>query len=148
MQSISSSRAQEILSHSSGKTIAVLGDVMLDRYFWGSVSRISPEAPVPVIDLEHESLHLGGAANVAGNLQALGIKPLLCGVIGDDNTGVMLLDILESMGCSSTGMIRLNHRPTTVKTRIIGNNQQMLRVDREIGMLLVMRKLICSSDQL
>lgn len=132
MQSISSSRAQEILSHSSGKTIAVVGDVMLDRYFWGSVSRISPEAPVPVIDLEHESLHLGGAANVAGNLQALGIKPLLCGVIGDDNTGVMLLDILESMGCSSTGMIRLNHRPTTVKTRIIGNNQQMLRLDREI----------------
>ncbi|MFM7340907.1 MAG: D-glycero-beta-D-manno-heptose-7-phosphate kinase, partial [Bacteroidota bacterium] len=67
MQSISSSRAQEILAHSTGKTIAVVGDVMLDRYFWGSVSRISPEAPVPVIDLEHESLHLGGAANVAGN---------------------------------------------------------------------------------
>ncbi|MFM7157214.1 MAG: bifunctional heptose 7-phosphate kinase/heptose 1-phosphate adenyltransferase, partial [Bacteroidota bacterium] len=71
-------------------------------------------------------------ANVAGNLQALGINPLLCGVIGDDNTGAMLIDILESTGCSSAGMIRLAHRPTTVKTRIIGNNQQMLRVDREI----------------
>lgn len=132
MQSISSSKAASILSQCAGKTIAVIGDVMLDRYFWGSVSRISPEAPVPVIDLEHESLHLGGAANVAGNLQALGIQPLLCGVIGNDNSGAMLIDILESMGCSSNGMLTLDHRPTTVKTRIIGNNQQMLRVDREI----------------
>ena len=125
MQSISSSVAQSILSQCAGKTIAVVGDVMLDRYFWGSVNRISPEAPVPVIDLENESLHLGGAANVASNLQALGIKPLLCGVIGNDNSGTMLIDILESM-------IALEHRPTTVKTRIIGNNQQMLRVDREV----------------
>ncbi|MFM8281145.1 MAG: D-glycero-beta-D-manno-heptose-7-phosphate kinase [Bacteroidota bacterium] len=132
MHSITSSRASHILSQCNGKTIAVIGDIMLDRYFWGSVNRISPEAPVPVIDLEHESIHLGGAANVAGNLQALGINPLLCGVIGDDNTGAMLIDILESTGCSSAGMIRLAHRPTTVKTRIIGNNQQMLRVDREI----------------
>ncbi|NBP64979.1 MAG: D-glycero-beta-D-manno-heptose-7-phosphate kinase, partial [Bacteroidetes bacterium] len=132
MHSITSSRASHILSQCNGKTIAVIGDIMLDRYFWGSVNRISPEAPVPVIDLEHESIHLGGAANVAGNLQALGINLLLCGVIGDDNTGAMLIDILESTGCSSAGMIRLAHRPTTVKTRIIGNNQQMLRVDREI----------------
>jgi rfaE bifunctional protein kinase chain/domain len=132
MQSISSSTAKSILSQCAGKTIAVVGDVMLDRYFWGSVSRISPEAPVPVIDLENESLHLGGAATVASNLQALGIKPLLCGVIGNDNSGAMLMEILESMGCSSSGMIALEHRPTTVKTRIIGNNQQMLRVDREV----------------
>lgn len=132
MHSLATSTAKQLLSQCSGKTIAVVGDVMLDRYFWGAVNRISPEAPVPVIDLEHESLHLGGAANVAGNLRALGVNPLLCGVIGDDNSGAMVMDILESMGCSAAGMIRLAHRPTTVKTRIIGNNQQMLRVDREI----------------
>ena len=132
MHTISSSRAAEILSACKNSTIAVVGDLMLDKYFWGSVSRISPEAPVPVIDLENESLHLGGAANVAGNLQALGINPLLCGVVGEDNSGASLMEILESTGCSTNGIIRLNTRPTTVKTRIIGNNQQMLRVDREV----------------
>ncbi|MEY3311263.1 MAG: rfaE bifunctional protein domain, partial [Bacteroidota bacterium] len=132
MHTITSLRAKEILQSCNGSTIAVVGDIMLDKYFWGSVTRISPEAPVPVIDLEHESLHLGGAANVAGNLKALGIKPLLCGIAGTDNSGHSLLEILKENGSSTNGIVCLDSRPTTVKTRIIGNNQQMVRLDREV----------------
>jgi D-beta-D-heptose 7-phosphate kinase/D-beta-D-heptose 1-phosphate adenosyltransferase len=132
MQPISQARAAAILAACSGKCIAVVGDLMLDRYFWGNVSRISPEAPVPVIDLEHESLHLGGAANVAGNLASLGIKPLLCGVAGQDNSGRALLEIMQQAGSSTAGILTVENRPTTVKTRIIGNNQQIARLDREV----------------
>ena len=132
MDTITSLRAKEILTSCNGSTIAVVGDIMLDKYFWGSVTRISPEAPVPVIDLEHESLHLGGAANVAGNLKALGIKPLLCGIVGSDTSGHSLLEILKENGSSANGIVCLETRPTTVKTRIIGNNQQMVRLDREV----------------
>lgn len=132
MNSISFSRADDILSAARGKVIAVIGDVMLDRYFWGSVTRISPEAPVPVIDVEDESLHLGGAANVAQNLKSLGLEPLLCGVLGNDNSGKSFIEIAKQRGINPDGLFIDDARPTTVKTRIIGNNQQIARIDREV----------------
>ncbi|MDT3739439.1 MAG: D-glycero-beta-D-manno-heptose-7-phosphate kinase [Candidatus Kapabacteria bacterium] len=132
MNSISFNRADVILSAAKNKVIAVIGDVMLDRYFWGSVTRISPEAPVPVIDVEDESLHLGGAANVAQNLKSLGLEPLLCGVLGNDNSGKNFIEIANQLGINPDGLFIDDGRPTTVKTRIIGNNQQIARIDREV----------------
>lgn len=124
-------RAKEILDGITGKKIAVIGDVMLDRYFWGNVTRVSPEAPVPVIDVENETFHLGGAANVASNLKSLGLEPILCGLVGDDNSGRIFRDIASETGINIDGMFIDVERPTTVKTRIIGNNQQIARLDRE-----------------
>lgn len=124
--------AEQFITTCNGRTIAVVGDLMLDRYFWGSVSRISPEAPVPVIDVENETFHLGGAANVAMNLKSLGCNALLCGVVGTDNSGGILQSIAEQSGLTGTGILQLQSRPTTVKTRIIGNNQQIARLDREV----------------
>ncbi len=105
---------------------------MLDRYFWGTVNRISPEAPVPVVDIESESFHLGGASNVAMNLQSLGAQGLMVGVCGDDNSGKTVRDILHEANMDASGIISDSERPTTVKTRIIGNNQQIARLDREV----------------
>jgi rfaE bifunctional protein kinase chain/domain len=132
MQNLSRERANEIITGAANKKIAVVGDVMLDRYFWGGVSRISPEAPVPVVDVESETYHLGGAANVAKNLKSLGLEPLLCGVIGNDNSGKSFIDICEKIGLDSSGLYIDDERPTTVKTRVFGNNQQLLRLDREV----------------
>ncbi len=136
MKHVDRNRASQLLLAASGRTIAVIGDVMLDRYFWGSVSRISPEAPVPVVDVESETFHLGGAANVAKNLHSLGLKPLLCGVIGADNSGRMFREIAEGVGLDISGLYEDASRPTTVKTRIIGNNQHIARIDREVRTLL------------
>ncbi len=124
-------RAKEILSDIENKRIAVIGDVMLDRYFWGSVSRISPEAPVPVVDLERESFHLGGAANVAANLKSLGAQPYLFGVVGCDNFAKIFKDIALNQGIDPKGLFEDSSRPTTLKTRVIGNNQQLIRLDLE-----------------
>ena len=134
MLDLSISRVKEILSNTNGKQIAVIGDVMLDRYFWGSVTRVSPEAPVPVIDYENETFHLGGAANVANNLKSLGCQPMLCGVLGADNSGKQFREIANQSGIDCTGLFEDAERPTTVKTRIIGNNQQIARLDREVRM--------------
>lgn len=132
MKNLNKTRVKEIFKNFAGKKIAVIGDIMLDRYFWGSVTRVSPEAPVPVIDLEHETFHLGGAANVASNLNSLGIKSILCGIIGDDNSAEMFEQICKERGIDPSGLYKDSHRPTTVKTRIIGNNQQIVRLDREV----------------
>jgi len=132
MLKISKKRVEEIFNYSMSKKIAVIGDVMLDRFFWGKVSRISPEAPVPVIDIEKESFHLGGAANVANNLHSLGVEPILCGIVGDDNTGNIFKSIAQSKGINIDGIYVDKTRPTTVKTRIIGNNQHIARLDREV----------------
>lgn len=132
MHTVTHHRVREILAGCQGKNVAVIGDVMLDRYFWGNVSRISPEAPVPVVDIENESSHLGGASNVAANLRALGCVPLMLGVIGNDNSGKSVLEIMAQLGLQSEGIIVDNTRPTTVKTRVIGNNQQITRLDREV----------------
>lgn len=132
MLNLSKERAEKILGKCADSRVAVIGDVMLDRYFWGSVSRISPESPVPVIDLEQESFHLGGAANVANNLNSIGISTVLFGMVGSDSNGARFIDISTEMGISPEGLYQDPERPTTVKTRIIGNNQQICRLDKEI----------------
>ncbi len=132
MLKISVERAESLIKDCVGKRIAVIGDVMLDRYYWGSVSRVSPEAPVPVIDLERETYHLGGAANVAANLSTLGASPILCGIVGRDQAGDTFRKAAESLGISHEGLFTDTSRPTTVKTRIIGNNQQIARLDAEV----------------
>jgi rfaE bifunctional protein kinase chain/domain len=131
MQKITLERTKELIDSAVGKKIIVIGDVMLDRYFWGSVSRISPEAPVPVVDIENETFHLGGAANVASNLKSLGADVILCGLIGNDNSGKLFIDLTSEIGINPGGLYIDKERPTTVKTRIIGNNQQITRLDRE-----------------
>jgi len=124
-------RLTDLLAGMNGKRVAVVGDLMLDRYFWGSVSRISPEAPVPVIDLETEQARLGGAANVAKNIQSLGGEPLLVGVIGADNSGSQLFGIIKESGFPPDGIVIDGERPTTVKTRVIAHQQHVVRIDRE-----------------
>jgi D-beta-D-heptose 7-phosphate kinase/D-beta-D-heptose 1-phosphate adenosyltransferase len=109
------------------KKVLVLGDLMLDRYIWGAVSRISPEAPVPVVEVEKDSLCLGGAGNVAQNLHSLGATPLLTGVVGNDPEGRWIRD----KAAGSQGIFVDRSRPTTVKTRIIAHHQQVVRVDFE-----------------
>lgn len=113
-------------------TALIIGDVMVDAYFWGNINRISPEAPVPVVEVARKENRLGGAANVALNIQALGATPLLCSVIGQDEHGTGFRQLLEKRGMPNEGIVQVESRPTTVKTRIIGGNQQVLRVDEEV----------------
>jgi rfaE bifunctional protein kinase chain/domain len=114
-----------------GRRIAVIGDIMLDRYLWGRVNRLSPEAPVPVIDLDDDQARLGGASNVARNIRALGGDPLLVGVVGDDSSGRLVADLIRQGGFSADGVFIDESRPTTVKTRIIAHSQHVARIDRE-----------------
>ena len=111
-------------------SILVIGDVMLDRYIWGVVERISPEAPVPVVHVREITYNLGGAGNVANNLKGLGSKPILVGTIGDDHRGQLLLDLLKQRGIKSY-LLKDNTRPTVTKTRIMAQQQQLLRIDEE-----------------
>jgi bifunctional ADP-heptose synthase (sugar kinase/adenylyltransferase) len=136
MHGITVERTIEILANSEGQKIAVIGDIMLDKFFWGTVNRISPEAPVPVIELQYESSHLGGAANVASNLKSLGLTPILCGVLGNDNSGEEFLNLCKNADLITDGIILDKDRQTTVKTRIIANNQHVARVDREVNSVI------------
>jgi D-beta-D-heptose 7-phosphate kinase/D-beta-D-heptose 1-phosphate adenosyltransferase len=111
--------------------ILVIGDLILDEYIWGSVNRISPEAPVPILETKSEDLTLGGAANVANNLVVLGCDVTLVGAIGQDEKGNRLLELIEERKIHSEGIFRFVHRPTTSKMRIIAHNQQILRIDKE-----------------
>lgn len=111
--------------------ILIIGDVMIDSYMWGHVSRISPEAPVPIVAVDKKENRLGGAANVALNIQSMGATPVLCSVIGDDDEGKLFVGLLKKQKLSFEGIIKSKSRTTTVKTRIIGNNHQMIRVDEE-----------------
>jgi len=113
------------------KSILVIGDIMLDQFIWGRVSRISPEAPVPVVEVERESTMLGGAANVANNLVSLGSKVLLCGVVGNDRPGQEVISELEDMGVDIGGVSIDSSRPTSIKTRIVAHAQQVVRYDLE-----------------
>jgi D-beta-D-heptose 7-phosphate kinase/D-beta-D-heptose 1-phosphate adenosyltransferase len=124
-------RLKHILAEFPRQRILVVGDVMLDRFLWGKVSRISPEAPVPVVEINRESLFPGGAANVARNLRALGSSVSILGVLGDDNAGEDLRDLLDQQGVNTDGLIVDPNRPTTLKTRIVAHGQQMVRFDRE-----------------
>src|SRR5262249_32315631 len=112
-------------------SVLVIGDLILDHYIWGRVSRISPEAPVPVVHVDSESLKLGGAANVFNNILALGGKADLCGVIGSDESGRMLLKELGSTRASRGGVVIDQDRPTIRKSRVIAHNQQIVRYDVE-----------------
>ena len=130
-------RAEFIFNEFSKKQILVIGDVMIDSYLIGSVTRISPESPVPIVNLKNSEDRLGGAANVALNLLSLGLKPLLCSVVSDDVDADSFDQLLLKKGLSNEGIIRSPNRKTTKKTRIIGNNQQLLRVDEESTMSLI-----------
>lgn len=121
----------EILNNFPEKTIFVVGDIIMDQYIWGRVTRISPEAPVPVVDMEEESFLLGGAANVLNNIISLGSKALICGVVGHDDTGRKVIHELRVRGIDTGGIIVESNRPTTIKTRIIAHSQQVVRYDRE-----------------
>lgn len=112
--------------------IVIVGDVMLDNYWWGSVERISPEAPVPVVSLEKRESRLGGAANVAVNCRALGAKVSLASVVGDDDEGDSLIEMAEQAGIDTSLIMKSYRRPTTTKVRILSRNQQMMRLDDEI----------------
>jgi D-glycero-beta-D-manno-heptose-7-phosphate kinase len=120
-----------ILEQFQGKRIAILGDLMLDRYYWGSVHRISPEAPVPVVEVESESVRFGGAANVANNIQALGGVPLLIGLVGNDHPGQMMAEMMAERGMDTSGLVMDADRPTTIKTRVIASEQHVVRIDNE-----------------
>jgi len=111
--------------------IIVIGDIIMDKYIWGDVSRISPEAPVPVVEVKRETKMLGGAANVIHNISTLGAKPFLCGVIGDDLNGHEILNKIDEMGLMSGGMVMEHGRPTSIKTRVVAHSQQVVRFDRE-----------------
>jgi len=127
MNKIDSERAKSIIENFDKKRIVILGDIMLDQYIIGKVSRISPEAPVPVVEITSENYCLGGAGNVAHNLEALGAEYLLVGVIGDDNSGKKILEKVKN----KRGIFIDEKRPTIVKTRIIAHHQHVVRVDRE-----------------
>ncbi len=110
--------------------ILVIGDVIVDQFIWGNVSRISPEAPVPVVNVNREELLLGGSANVLGNITSLGGSCSLCGIIGADAMGDELLRLMGKVGASTDGLIQ-GMRPTTLKTRVVAQGQQVVRYDRE-----------------
>ena len=112
--------------------IMVIGDVMVDSYLWGKVERISPEAPIPIVALRKRENRMGGAANVAMNIRAMGAKPILCSVIGTDDKGDTFLELLQKEKISSKGIVRSQRRITTTKFRIFGNTYQLLRVDEEV----------------
>ncbi len=115
----------------TGKKILVIGDIMLDEYLWGNVERISPEAPVPLVDIERESVSPGGAANVAANILSLGGDPILIGVVGNDIDGERLREVLSDMDIDDSGIFTISGRPTTRKTRVIAEDQHLVRFDRE-----------------
>ncbi len=121
----------EILDNFSKIKILVVGDVMIDRYWWGSVTRISPEAPVPIVKLEKMSTSAGGAANVAANLAGLGVKPVLFGIVGDDDESALLSQLLTEGGIGDHFLTPVPGRKTTVKTRIVAHSQHLVRIDQE-----------------
>lgn len=129
---ISAHHLESIFNSFNNLKALIIGDVMVDAYLFGNVSRISPEAPVPVVSVSSRDNRLGGAANVALNIQALGATPILCSVIGNDDKSDLFLELLEKQNLSTQGIIKSPNRITTVKTRVIGNNHQMLRVDSEM----------------
>ncbi|NPA33133.1 MAG: D-glycero-beta-D-manno-heptose-7-phosphate kinase [Aquificae bacterium] len=126
---VSVARARELLSRLKDLRILVVGDVILDTYLYGDVERISPEAPVPVLEVRGEEFRLGGAGNVARNLSALGVETFLCGVVGRDEGGQILRQLLGQNGIKA--FLVEDERPTTKKTRVVSRNQQLLRIDWE-----------------
>ncbi len=130
-KSLSQDRVHTILAAAAKTRVLVLGDVMLDQFIWGAVSRISPEAPVPVVEFERESFMPGGAANVARNLTALGVSVEIFGAIGTDDAGRRLKTLLNGQKIGCSGLVTHAARHTSIKTRVVAHKQQMVRIDRE-----------------
>ena len=128
---VASKRLMKYIDRFPSTRTLVVGDVMLDHYIWGTVSRISPEAPVPVVNVMKENVLLGAATNVVNNVHALGGKVSVCGVIGHDEAGRQLVHMLRVQGIHTDGLIVEDGRPTTIKTRVIAHSQQVVRFDRE-----------------
>lgn len=129
--SIKKEHVRELFKSFNNLNVLVIGDVMIDNYVWGKVHRLSPEAPVPIVSVQKKEMRLGGAANVALNVQALGANPILCSVIGADSEGIAFLDLLKKQKLSPKGILKSRNRPTTIKTRVIGNNHHLIRIDEE-----------------
>ena len=121
----------DIFSKFKDLKVLIIGDVMVDAYIWGTVERISPEAPVPIISVKNRDFRLGGAANVALNVISLGAKPVLCALAGQDAQGTRLLQLMEDHGMSQQGIVISSSRPTTVKARVIAAHQHVIRIDDE-----------------
>lgn len=124
-------KLNNIISNFKNANVLVIGDIILDEFIWGDVSRISPEAPVPVVWVKRESFMPGGASNVANNLRSLGAHTYLAGVIGGDERGVILKGELEQKGIDTSGIMIDESRPTTLKTRVVAQHQQVVRIDKE-----------------
>ncbi len=124
-------RLRSIIDRFKGRSLAVLGDLMLDQFIWGDVRRISPEAPVPVVEVKRESWHLGGAGNVVSNLLELGAVAFPIGIVGDDGAGERIRAFCVEGGADASAILTESSRPTTVKTRLLAHSQQVVRFDRE-----------------
>jgi rfaE bifunctional protein kinase chain/domain len=127
---------ESLFNKFKNQKVLIIGDVMIDTYLWGNVGRVSPEAPVPIVSGVIEENRLGGAANVALNVKAMGAVPILCSVIGDDNRGKLFLDLMEEQYLTDVGLVVDHDRVTTQKTRIISGNQHLLRVDEEMDIFV------------
>lgn len=132
MQQYNNITLQQIFKSFNDLNVLIIGDVMIDAYLWGNVNRISPEAPVPIVSITKKENRLGGAANVALNIQSMGANAILCSVIGSDDGSKLFFDLLKKQKLSSEGILKSKKRITTIKTRVIGGSHQMLRVDDEI----------------
>jgi D-beta-D-heptose 7-phosphate kinase/D-beta-D-heptose 1-phosphate adenosyltransferase len=130
---MTASRVRNIGRLLGRQRVMVIGDSMLDRYIWGDVNRISPEAPVPVVQVQRVTNGFGGAANVARNLRTLEVEPFLLSICGADENAEILKEMLTSIGCSTQGIVTSRSRPTTVKTRVIARHQQIVRIDNEVN---------------
>ncbi len=131
MKALTLARARALLRGMAGRRVLVLGDLMLDEFIWGRVARISPEAPVPVVEVTRESAHLGGAGNVAANVRALGGEAVVCGAVAPDDAGHAIDALLRAIGALPELVDPGDARPTTRKTRIVAQHQQVVRADRE-----------------
>lgn len=131
MQEIDYQKLRDAVAKFPDARILVIGDIILDHFIWGTVTRISPEAPVPVVNVTHENLLLGGSANVLNNIYGLKASATICGVIGTDIMGDHIEQLLRDLGSPTDGIIRIADRPTTIKTRIVAQGQQVVRFDRE-----------------
>ena len=131
MQHNNLARLKQVISRFNKSKVLVVGDLILDEFIWGNVSRISPEAPVPVVWVDSENFMPGGASNVANNIRSLGGEVHLAGVVGDDSRGEVLQALLRKKGVHCEGIFADSHRPTTQKTRVIAHHQQVVRIDRE-----------------
>ena len=129
---MNSDQIQSLFKQFHNSRVLIVGDVMVDSYIIGKVDRVSPEAPVPVVDVTGFENRLGGAGNVALNIKSLGATPILCSVIGTDKEGIDLINIMKDQGLSFKALVQSDKRKTTTKTRVLGNKHQLLRIDHEI----------------